>query len=55
MQLFEKDAISRFQLLQLVLWYIHFSLAFVCFLCPCFRLATFHLLALLANSRTDNT
>jgi len=34
--------------------FIHVSLQFVCFLCPCLGRSTFHLLALLANFRTDD-
>ena len=35
----------KFYLSQLVLWYIQFSIYVVCFLCPCFNLSAFHLLA----------
>jgi len=35
-------------------WFINFSRKFLCFLCHCFSLSTFHLLSLLADSRTDD-
>ena len=41
-QKFGNNIFFQSQLPQLVCWFIHFSLRFVCFLCSCFRLSTFH-------------